>query len=69
MENIVYHCYKTSYLNEEVNGTEPSPSFSVPWFHIQSLFGQIIHKKLLFSGNQQNLKGLCYFAFKYHYNT
>ncbi len=24
--------YKTSYLNEEVNGTEPFPSFSVPWF-------------------------------------
>jgi hypothetical protein len=24
--------YKTSYLNEEVNCTEPSPSVSVPWF-------------------------------------
>jgi hypothetical protein len=24
-ENIVYNCYKTSYLNEEVNGTEPYP--------------------------------------------
>jgi len=23
--------YKTSYLNEEVNSTEPSPSVSVPW--------------------------------------
>jgi hypothetical protein len=23
--------YKTSYLNEEVNCTEPSPSVSVPW--------------------------------------
>jgi hypothetical protein len=23
---------KTSYLNEEVNCTEPSPSVSVPWF-------------------------------------
>ncbi len=25
-----YLCYKTSYLNEEVNCTEPSPSVSVP---------------------------------------
>jgi len=24
--------YKTSYLNEEVNCTEPSPSVSIPWF-------------------------------------
>jgi hypothetical protein len=24
--------YKTSYLNEEVNRTEPSPSVSIPWF-------------------------------------
>jgi len=23
--------YKTSYLNEEVNCTEPSPSVSFPW--------------------------------------
>ncbi len=23
--------YKTSYLNEEVNSTEPSPSVSFPW--------------------------------------
>jgi hypothetical protein len=23
--------YKTSYLNEEVNCTEPSPSVSIPW--------------------------------------
>jgi hypothetical protein len=26
--------YKTSYLNEEVNCTEPSPSLSVPWPHL-----------------------------------
>jgi len=32
IENIIYICYKTSYLNEEVNGTEPSPSVSVPCF-------------------------------------
>ncbi len=31
IENIIYLCYKTSYLNEEVKCTEPSPSVSVPW--------------------------------------
>jgi hypothetical protein len=25
-------CYNTSFLNEEVNCTEPSPSISVPWY-------------------------------------
>jgi hypothetical protein len=25
--------FKTSYLNEEVNGTEPSPSDIVAWFY------------------------------------
>jgi len=29
-ENIIYIFSKTSYLNEEVNGTEPSPSVSIP---------------------------------------
>ena len=35
--------YKTSYLNEEVNCTEPSPSVSIPWFNINNLnyFSQI----------------------------
>jgi hypothetical protein len=27
---IIFTFYKTSYLNEEVNCTEPSPSVSVP---------------------------------------
>ncbi len=31
IENIIYLCYKTSYLNEEVNCTEALPSVSVPW--------------------------------------
>ncbi len=31
IENIIYIFNKTSYLNEEVNCTEPSPSVSVPW--------------------------------------
>jgi hypothetical protein len=26
-----YTFYTTSYLNEEVNRTEPSPSLSLPW--------------------------------------
>ncbi len=32
-ENILYILFfhKTSYLNEEVNCTEPSPSVSIPW--------------------------------------
>ncbi len=30
IENIIYFFYKTSYLNEEVNCTEPYPSVSVP---------------------------------------
>jgi hypothetical protein len=32
VENIFYLCYKTSYLNEDVNCTEPSPSDNIPWF-------------------------------------
>jgi hypothetical protein len=31
-ENIIYHFYNTSYLNEEVNCTDPSPSVSTPCF-------------------------------------
>ncbi len=27
-----YSLYKTSYPNEEVNCTEPSPSVGVPWY-------------------------------------
>ncbi len=30
-ENIIYQCYKRSYVNEEVKCTDPSPSASVPW--------------------------------------
>jgi hypothetical protein len=30
-ENIIYLFYQTSYLNLEVNGTEPSPSVRLPW--------------------------------------
>ncbi len=28
---MLYFFYKTSYLNEEVNCTEASPSVSIPW--------------------------------------
>ncbi len=31
MEDNIYFFYKTSYPNEEVNRTEPSPSVSHPW--------------------------------------
>ena len=34
-ENIIYLCYKTSYLNEEVNCTEPFPSVSIPCTNLQ----------------------------------
>jgi hypothetical protein len=27
---VACSCYKTSYLNVEFNGTEPSPSVSIP---------------------------------------
>jgi len=36
MENIIYHFYKTSYLKEEVNSTEPSPLVKVLWLDPQT---------------------------------
>jgi len=45
IENVIYLCYKTSYLNEEVNRTEPSPSVSVPW--IMRLFNAWLTYQLL----------------------
>jgi hypothetical protein len=30
IENIIHICTKTTYLNEELYWTEPSPSVSVP---------------------------------------
>ncbi len=39
LDQIIYLRYKTSYLNVEINCTEPSPSISVPWINIEkSLF-------------------------------
>ncbi len=32
IENIIYLSFKTTYLKEEVNCTEPSPSVSIPCF-------------------------------------
>jgi hypothetical protein len=32
---LFYGLYKTSYFNEEVNCTEPSPSVSIPGFDIE----------------------------------
>ena len=42
--NIIYYIYKTSYLNEEVKCTEPSPSVSVPWltYHFKKTFEMTI---------------------------
>ncbi len=34
IKNIIYLFYKTSYLNEEVNRTEPSPSVRLPCLFI-----------------------------------
>jgi hypothetical protein len=31
IQSIITLCYKTSYINEEINCTEPSPLVSVPW--------------------------------------
>jgi hypothetical protein len=31
IENVIYIFNKTSYFNEEVNRTDPSPSVSIPW--------------------------------------
>jgi hypothetical protein len=36
IENSIYIFNKTSYLNEEVNCTEPSPSVSNPWLHLKN---------------------------------
>jgi hypothetical protein len=32
--NVIYFLTKTSYLNVETNGNEPSPSVNVPWFMV-----------------------------------
>jgi hypothetical protein len=46
-KNIVLPCYKTRYLNEEVNCTEPSPSDSVPFLNIPvSIFSRLIIEDL-----------------------
>jgi hypothetical protein len=34
---MLFTFYKTSYLNKEVNRTEPSPSVSVPWGNSETL--------------------------------
>jgi hypothetical protein len=36
IENIINIFDKKSYLNEEVNGTGPSPSVNISWGHIFS---------------------------------
>jgi hypothetical protein len=44
MQTLITFFYKTGYLNEEVNRTEPSPSVSVPWYiyiHVCVLQGSL----------------------------
>jgi hypothetical protein len=38
-ESFFFLFYKTTYLNEEVNHTDPSPSVRLPWFY---LFEQLV---------------------------
>jgi hypothetical protein len=38
IENIINLFYKTGYLNEEANCTEPFPLVSIPWLWIPSLW-------------------------------
>ncbi len=42
IENIIYLFYKTSYPNEEVNGTEHS--VSVPWAQCYKVFTDVIYE-------------------------
>jgi len=35
MLTLLFTFYKTSYLNEEVNRTDPSFTISVPWLKLQ----------------------------------
>ncbi len=37
-KSILFISYKTSFLEEEVNCTEPSPSVRIPWFVHQHIF-------------------------------
>ncbi len=48
LQQTLFTLYKTSYLNEEVNRTEPSPSVSVPWFHPRTGRPRTCHTKLSF---------------------
>jgi len=41
---FIYLCYKTSYLNEEVNCTEPYPSVGVPWTMSANLIDRLLYK-------------------------
>ncbi len=43
IEIIIYLCYKTNCLNEEVNCAEPSPSVSVPWTNNHNMTGSIVY--------------------------
>jgi hypothetical protein len=46
MQTLFTFFYKTSYLNEEVNGTEQSPSVSFPWWQTHLLHRSLITRYL-----------------------
>ncbi len=53
--------HKTSYLNQEVDCTEPSPSVRVPWYLLIVL--SRVHRALA-EGEVQMLKQICFFFTK-----
>jgi len=61
IENITYLFYKTSYLYEEVNCTEPFPSVSIPW---------LVPYHLSKSGSQsRNYKDFCAVIYSFQCKT
>ncbi len=64
---IIYLCYKTSYLNVDVNCNEPSPSVSIPWPGIYGLVCKF--KKLSKICSYKHLKYLRYKCFKRFFLT
>ncbi len=49
--NIIFLSYETSYLNWEINCTEPSPLVRVPWFYPWSY--QIVFRNRRCDGGEE----------------
>ncbi len=64
IENIINLFYKTSYLNEEVNCTEPSPLAIIPWLQykkrvlVQNIYNLLL-KIILY--NHRHLSNIDWF--------